>query len=444
MVSVEVLREIIAESWVLPLRVGTPRHVGLPRLPGKAVTIVGPRRSGKTTLIAQHIASLQQAGVPRDSIVSINFFDDRLHGFSAEDFDTLLTAFFSLRPDKQSGETVHFCFDEIQEIHGWEPFVDRLLRTVDSEVTLTGSSAQLLIGDVARHMRGRSTHVQLFPFSFRERLAADAPDSLTCESPQQIRKAMAVYENYVDTGGFPEVAHLDADMRRTVLQDYFRTMILRDVADRHAIANTALVKSVGHRLAETIATRQSLNGLMRFLKTSGIAGSKELTSSVLDHYADAMVFFRVPIFAASARTRNANPQKVYCVDHALAYSVIPRVLQNRGQVLENIVFVELRRRGLDVFHYRSKSGTETDFVTVDGQGERALFQVCHSLTTPETERRELKGADDAMRELGLDRCVLVADVDKATSHTTTAGRVDVVPTWRFLLQHDTPDSEHAP
>lgn len=440
MVNVEVLREVIAESWELPLRVGTPRDVRIPRLPGKAATIVGPRRSGKTTLIAQRIRDLEQDGVARDSVVSINFFDDRLHGFSADNFDALLTAYFSLRPDKQVGEKVHFCFDEIQETPGWEPFIDRLLRTVDCEVTLTGSTARLLVGDVARQMRGRSTHVQLFPFSFRERLTTDAPDTLACESPQQIRTALAVYNDYVDVGGFPEVAHLDADVRRTVLQDYFRTMLLRDVVDRHAIANTSLVKYVGHRLAETISTRQSLNGLMRFVKASGVSGSKELTASILDHFADAMVFFRAPIFAASARTRNANPQKVYCVDHALAHSVIPRVLQNRGQVLENVVFVELLRRGLEVFHYRSATGTETDFVTVDNRGgERTLFQVCHSLTDAETERRELRGADDAMRELGLDRSILIANVDTGSVHSTRSGRVNVIPTWRFLLQYDMPD-----
>lgn len=120
--------------------------------------------------------------------------------------------------------------------------------------------------------------------------------------------------------------------------------------------------------------------------------------------------------------------------------MIPRVLQNRGQVLENVVFVELLRRGLEVFHYRSATGTETDFVTVDNRGgERTLFQVCHSLTDAETERRELRGADDAMRELGLDRSILIANVDTGSVHSTRSGRVNVIPTWRFLLQYDMPD-----
>ena len=137
-------------------------------VPGKATVCIGVRRSGKSTFLFQVIQRLLDSGVPRENLLYLNFFDDRLHALRQDRLGLITEAYYSIYPEKKNTETVYCFFDEIQAVPGWEPFIDRLMRTEKCEVYLTGSSARMLSREIATQMRGRALSWELFPFSFQE------------------------------------------------------------------------------------------------------------------------------------------------------------------------------------------------------------------------------------------------------------------------------------
>ncbi|MEA2067827.1 MAG: AAA family ATPase, partial [Verrucomicrobiota bacterium] len=158
----ETIKAIILEFQDMPLQTGVPRRLHMDVLPGKASVCMGIRRSGKSTFMLQRIDALLREGVPLQNILYLNFFDDRLHLLRQEGLDVIVEAYYGLYPEKKNVETVHVFFDEIQALEGWEPFVDRLMRTEKCQVYLTGSSAHLLSKEIATQMRGRALAWEFF------------------------------------------------------------------------------------------------------------------------------------------------------------------------------------------------------------------------------------------------------------------------------------------
>jgi len=193
---IEILKEIILDFQEADLSTGVPRRIEVTPVAGKATVYIGVRRSGKSVFMFQLIKRLLDAGIPRQNILYLNFFDDRLYSLQHENPGVILEAYFSLYPEKKSTEKVYCFFDEIQVVSGWEPFIDRLMRTEKCEVTLTGSSAQMLSKEIATQMRGRALSWEIFPFSFREFLdfkgiISDGP--LSTKKRLTIQKAFEEY-----------------------------------------------------------------------------------------------------------------------------------------------------------------------------------------------------------------------------------------------------------
>ena len=152
----DTLKEIILDFQEAEYPIGTARRIDIRPVPGKATVCMGARRSGKSTLMLQIVQRLLDNCVPRQNILFLNFFDDRLHNLQRDGLGIIPEAYFSLYPEKKNTETVYCFFDEIQVVPGWEPFVDRLMRTEKCEVYITGSSAQMLSREIATQMRGRA------------------------------------------------------------------------------------------------------------------------------------------------------------------------------------------------------------------------------------------------------------------------------------------------
>ena len=166
----ETLRQKLADSLRSPPPVLTRRDVRLPAVPGKALAVIGMRRSGKTSLLWQCLADRLAAGRPREALLFMGFEDDRLAGLGVADLSWLVEEYFRLHPVLRDRTTSTFFFDEIQLVPGWETFARRLVDTEKVELFLSGSSARLLSREVATSMRGRALEVLLHPFSFRESL----------------------------------------------------------------------------------------------------------------------------------------------------------------------------------------------------------------------------------------------------------------------------------
>lgn len=428
----DTLKSIILDAQEARLETGLPRRLDLHLVAKKAAVCIGVRRSGKSTYMAQHMQRLLDGGVPRQNILSLNFFDDRLHTLQQEGLDSILEAYYSLYPEKKGSETIYCFFDEIQAIEGWEPFVERLLRTERCEVYITGSSAKLLSKEIATQMRGRALAWEMFPFSFRELLDLRGfADPLVFSTKQRLLVQKA-FEEYWEKGGFPEVTALDRSLRIKVHQEYFHTVLLKDVVERHDIAHPRAVIDLAHWLVDHAASTYTINSLSGYLQS---LQHKVPKSSVADYLAwleDAYFFFTIQIFDASPARRNVNPKKIYCIDHSLIASTSSGIRVNSGHLLENLVFITLRREHSQIYYYRTKGGKEVDFVVPVRRGTKILVQVCETLQDPQTQKREVAALAEAMSELGVKSGRIVTRGEEKQI-AVDAGVISVVPVWRFLL-----------
>ncbi len=430
---IDVLKSIILDFQELIPFTGVPRRLKFETVPGKATVCIGVRRCGKSTWLFQVMKRLLAGGVSRANILYLNFFDDRLHHLKREGIGRITEAYFSMYPEKKNTETVYCFFDEIQAVNGWEPFVDRLMRTENCEVYLTGSSARMLSREIATQMRGRSLSWELFPFSFREFLdwkQIDGAGPMNTKKRLTIQKA---FDEFRETGGFPEVCGLDRHLRIKIHQEYFQTVLFRDVVERHDISHPRAIRDLAHRLIDNAASLYSINSLTGYLKSRGHKAPKSAVSDYLEWFEDAYFLFTVKRFDASRARRQVNPKKIYCIDHALAASVATGILVNSGHLLENMVFTALRRISSGIFYYKTKSGKEVDFVASLGNGSRMLMQVCESMADPKTRKREIDALNDAMTELELKSGTIVTLYEEETL-AVDSGTIEVVPAWRYLLE----------
>jgi hypothetical protein len=428
----ETLRTIILDFQEIKLETGVPRHLQIESVPGKAAVCIGVRRSGKSTYMFQVMQRLLDSGVSRKNILYLNFFDDRLHRLQHDGLGIILEAYFSLYPEKKNLETVYCFFDEIQVIPSWESFVDRLMRTEKCEVFITGSSAQMLSREIATQMRGRALSWEMFPFSFREFLDFKGIDSTGPLSTKKRLLVQKAFEEYWESGGFPEVAGLDRHLRIKTHQEYFNAVLFRDLVERHDVSHPKAVIDLAHWLVDNAASLYSVNNLTGYLKSLGHKVPKSSVSDYLEWFEDAYFLFTVRIFDASLARSKTNPKKIYCIDHALVTSVSSGILVNSGHLLENLVFTALRRVCPEIYYFKTKGGREVDFIAQMRDRSRMLFQVCESMADPQARKRELTALSEAMAELGQKSGTIVTRNEKEQIEVAD-GKIEVVPIWSFLL-----------
>ncbi len=428
----DTIKSIILDFQETPFHTGVPRRLSMEHLPGKATVCIGVRRCGKSTYLFQIIQRLLDSGVSRQNILYLNFFDDRLHTLRQQGLGLILEAYYSLFPEKKNAEPVHCFFDEIQTVPGWESFVDRLMRTERCEVYLSGSSARLLSKEISTQMRGRALSWELFPFSFREFLDFKGIEGDGPFSTKARLLIMQAFEEYWETGGFPEVLGLGRDLRIRILQEYFHAILFRDLVERHDIPHPKALSDLAYRLVDNTASMYTVNSLTGYLKALGHKAPKAAVSDYLQWFEDAYFLFTARIYDASPARSNTNPKKVYCIDHALVASISSGILVNQGHLLENMVFIALRRICPEIFYYKTAAGREVDFVVQRHDRSRMLVQVCESLADAQTRKREITALGEAMGELGLASGTLVTRIeDEQIPYRDRV--IEVVPIWRFLL-----------
>ncbi|MFC1579930.1 ATP-binding protein [Thermodesulfobacteriota bacterium] len=429
---IETIKSILLDFQEVSLETGIPRRLEVEAVPGKATVCIGVRRSGKSTYLFQIIDHLLNERVPRENILYLNFFDDRLHSLNQENIGLITEAYYSLYPEKKNAETVYCFFDEIQAVEGWETFVDRLMRTEQCEVYLTGSSARMLSREIATQMRGRALSWEIFPFSFREFLDFKEIDSTGALSTKKRLTIQKAFDEYWLTGGFPEVAGLDRHLRIKIHQEYFHAILFRDLVDRHDVSHPKALSDLAHRLIDNTASLYSINSLTGYLKALGHKAPKSAVSDYMQWFEDAYFLFTVQIFDASLARSRTNPKKIYCVDHAMVNSVASGILLNTGHLLENLVFTAIRRVSPDIYYCKTKGGLEVDFIVQLRDRSRLLVQVCESLANPQTRKRETAALSEAMAELDLKSGTLVTRSEEGVMEIN-GGKIEIIPAWRFLL-----------
>jgi predicted AAA+ superfamily ATPase len=396
------LLDRLAEALTSPLPTGTARRLaGRVTFPGKATAVVGMRRAGKTTFLHQIRRERVEKGVARERLPYLNLEDERLAGFSVKDFAVLIEEYYRRFPALRGSETVTWCFDEIQVVPGWERFVRRLLDTEKVEVFVSGSSAALLSREIATSMRGRAWEVVLFPFSFEEFLRhhGQAPPArrhlLAARERTQLQSAL---RRYLVDGGFPEAQGLDAADRLRLLSGYVDVAILRDVVERHAVANVASLRWLVRHLLGNPGGLFSVEKFYRTVKGQGLTVARDTLHALLGHLEDCFLVRLTWVEATSERQRMVHPRKVHPVDPGLIPLFDRSGKANLGHALESAVRVELERRRADVRYVRTSEGFEVDFLARWAEGGEALIQVAADLTEVTTREREVRALLAAARE----------------------------------------------
>lgn len=408
------------------------RLLSIPLLPHKASILVGMRRTGKTWLLYQVMQSLLEQGVPKQALVYINFEDERLLPFRTEDFQKLLNIFYRLYPQFQD-KTVYFFLDEIQNIVGWERFIRRLLDTENCQIFVTGSSAKLLSREIATSLRGRSLSTEVFPLSFREYLSfAKIPFNKT---PGAKNRALIehAWKHYLQWGGFPEIQTIeDVLLRNRVLQEYVNGVIFRDVAERYHIREMESLRYLIRHFLHAPATLFSVNKFYNDLKSQQITCSKNSLHALFGYLEDSYLIYPVYKFHTSLRVQRVNPKKTYAIDVGLLQAFNVFQPEFSSHLLENFVYMELRRRSQPIFYYHTSDGHEVDFL-VQTSHTLQLIQVSQTVENKVTFDREMHALQTAMRDLKLREGFIITAFDERTIDTPE-GTVRILPAWKWSLQ----------
>ena len=426
------IEKIIGDFHERDLPALTPRKVRLPRLSGKIDTVIGMRRTGKTYFLYQIMKEYLAGGAPKTSLLYINFDDERLHPMTAGDLHHITEIFYRLFPDNKDRRCYLF-FDEIQNIPGWEQFTRRILDTEDVQMVLTGSSAKLLSREISTSLRGRSISTEIFPFSFLETLIHEGIRAEVSHRPGAKQRALLQnrFRNFLERGGFPEVQNIDDPFRLRILQEYVDVVILRDVVERYLIGNIQPLRALIRHLLSAPATMFSVNKFYNDLRSQGIACGKNTLYEFLEHLSDAYLFYPVTIYSPSERARRINPRKVYAIDTGLLTAFTNRPGSDRGRLLENAVFMELRRRYRTIEYYRTEQGFEVDFISTADNGDRFLNQVSMELNAPATRKREIRALTAAMKETGIQPGTIITLEDEGRIETDY-GMIEVIPAWFWM------------
>ena len=400
-----------------------------------ATSIIGMRRTGKTYAAYQRMLELMNEGVPLERIVYINFDDERLRLVTVDDLHFIGEAHAAMYP-KAAQEKCWYFLDELQNVDGWEMYARRLLDSPLVQLCITGSSSKLLSSEVATQLRGRSLDMEVFPLSFSEFLEFNGIVKHIPRSPYSsrtagvLRNAMA---RYLEEGGFPDVQGENLRIRNKLLQEYVNAVVLRDVIERHEISSVQALRYTLDYVIHNYARKVSTRAISGALKAMGMPDNREYISDYLRYFADAYLIYPVSIRTDSVAVRRTNPDKYYMVDTGLVRAMTPKNDAEKGWLLENLVFMQLRRGNNKIEYYVNKKGGEVDFLVTDLDTKvRRLIQVAWNMEKEETKDRELVAIRLAKDEIKVKDCSVVTwDTDSVLEDG-----VKVVPVWKFCLENN--------
>lgn len=411
-----ILKEVILDQRKWPLPKNYIRQMALDALTPflktpDIIVITGVRRCGKSTLLQVVREHAEEADY------YLNFEDDRLVEFGLSDFQVLLETFIEM-----FGKQNTFYFDEIQIIPGWERFIRRLYNE-GKKVFLTGSNADLFSRELGTRLTGRYIQIEVYPLSFFE-LARPECNRESNYSTDQKGSLLHLFSQYQEVGGIPEFR---VYKNPQYLQTLYESIIYRDIVTRYKIKNDRPIRELVYLLAGAIGKPITFNALR---KTLGL-GSTTTITDYCDYIQGSYLCFFINCFDTSLKKQMNLPKKVYFIDHALARLIGFRISEDKGRLLENIVFIELKRRHKEIYYHKDQF--ECDFVIRKGIHIVSAIQVCFEMSDPETREREINGLLDAMKTYDLTKGIILTP-NQEEKFTLDHREIEVLPIWKWMLE----------
>ena len=360
-----------------------------------AQVVIGVRRSGKSTLCSK---VMLESGLP---FGYINFDDDRLGKLTVDAFDTLLRALYQL-----NGDFNHLFLDEVQNIEGWELFVNRMLRQ-GMHMLITGSNANLLSGELATHLTGRYHQIELMPFSFQEYCSCKDVNTSSYTT-----KAIALRDkalnDYLFAGGFPELLLLSEAEQGDYVRSLVRTIVEKDIAKRYKLRYAQTLMDVANQVLDEFSQEHSFATVQKKHNLK----SPNTAKKYLQYLQNAYLVLAMPRFSLKSSERR-SVHKYYAIDPAMIAKRDEALMtESLGLRLENMIAVELKRRAAideQIYYFRKVREYEVDFVRVKGTQVQELIQVTYDFTLPRTKlyNREVGNLVKASNVLHCDNLTLV-------------------------------------
>jgi predicted AAA+ superfamily ATPase len=376
--------------------------------------VMGIRRCGKSILCHQALKDKDYG--------YLNFDDERLISLSAPDLNKMLQYLLEIKPNVKL-----LFFDEIQNVDGWELFVNRLQRQ-GYNLIITGSNSKLLSKELASHLTGRYIPIELSPFSFTEFLRAKkfSWTSTSLYKTQDRALLYAFLDEYMTKGGFPDMVL--GGYNPVYLRELYDKIISRDITYRYRIKYSKTLKEIAIYSNANLSSRLTFHKLKNIFEISSIHTVK----NYCQYLTDAYLLFLLNAFSYKYKEQIKQPRKIYTIDNGLTSAISPKFTEDRGAALENLVFQELMRRAADTAYYGA-TDCEIDFVILANRKVTSLIQVAFSMEDPTTRKSEIKALIKAAGDLRCKSLSIITWEEEGTEEID-GYKIEIIPIWKWLLQ----------
>ena len=382
--------------------------------------IIGVRRSGKTTTLYQIIKILENKGEKPKNIVFLNFDDTEINTAS---FEEIIKTIEKINPE------INYLFlDEIQQKDGWERWMRTLYDTSRyKQIFISGSSASLLSRDIGRVLTGRHITFTVFPFSFKEYLEfIDWKDFSKDYLEYNKNKILHHLTTYIKGGGFPEIIGKNEFEGKIILTNIYNDILARDISARYN-ASYDITRKISYHLLSNNSKEFSYRSI-----ANAVDVSVETVEKYLEYLKESFIILTLNIFSYKTKVQFKQNKKSYSIDTGLRNAVSFKFSEEFGRLAENIVFLELLRRGKEVFFWKNKKQQEVDFVIKDGLKPINLIQVCWNVKNEKTKQRETESLLSAMEIFNLKKgLVITEDCEEIEKHNQK--EIRYIPIWKWLI-----------
>ena len=371
----------------------------IPTNSDQAITISGVRRCGKSTLLRQLLKDIEQVNY-------LNFEDPLLSAFEITDYDILIEIFSEINP----GSKTYF-FDEIQNVSNWEQMA-RTMLDKNNKLFIAGSNSALLSKELGSKLTGRHLRFELYPFSYNEYLRFFK------------EKASAeTLSEYIIYGGFPQYLK---EKNPLLLKELLIDILNRDIVVRYNIKSVRVIRELLIYLLSNTSKPQTYNSLAKLFSVKSVNTIK----NYMQYFEDAYLMISIPQATYSIKKQIVNPKKIYCIDTGLAISNGISFSENKGNLLENAILIELKRRSKEIYYH--KNNKECDFVIKEGTKIIEAIQVCHELNR-ENQDREINGIMEAIEQFKLNEGTIIT-FDQEDTIIKDKMKIKVIPAWKWMQE----------
>lgn len=400
------------------------KYIELPHI----ISIVGVRRGGKSTLLKQLINYLLKVKkvVPKN-ILFLNLESPYFSRYK-DDVMYLEKIYEDYLKIASPQGRVYFFLDEVHYFREWQVFLKAHYEQKNVKFVITGSNSRLLSSELITLLSGRTIPVEVYPFSFMEFLSSrniDVSNGVSLIKQRHMIKR--VLDEYLRYGGFPEIAFVtEKETAREILAMYARNILYQDIAARFKVKKAGDLDNLFFYLISHVSSLYSYNNLSKLFDLTD-----KTIKEYLNYFSDAFLLFTVDAFSFSVKKQTKSPKKIYVVDTGMTGSLSFKFSENIGHILENMVFLELRRQGKEIFYYRTENGLEVDFICRNEKKIHFLVQATKELGEDRTRDREVRALTKAMEETNV-KTGFIVTYEEEGEIKKDGFVIPVIPSYKFF------------